>query len=321
MRAIHAGSRRRWAAIASGLTLGLFLLGGGAAAAAAPRHDAGAGTTPAVAAHTDGGLVVQAGELTLAFDGVHYLGAMQVAVRNTGAAAVSGASLQLAVPAGLWFTGVSDGGGCTGVSQVTCVLFGTFAPGTRTVLTVQFSSFAGGQPFARITGAGTVAVTSGAVPAPRESSRYAGILRGTTGSVHHPRPYQPATTYDLALTAGAPGITRDADGTYQIRVPLSVLDRTDAINVGATITIAAPAGAGFPYLDPPAVCMGWCEVPGDWFAAGESRDFAVLFSLPADTAPGGYQVTVDGDINPNGPAPIDLTPADNTVTVAFTITG
>jgi len=68
-------------------------------------------------------------------------------------------------------------------------------------------------------------------------------------------------------------------------------------------------------------CALSCPVPGprDYLTSGEVRSFALLFTLPADTAAGTYVARVHGDMNAGTvTAPADLTPQNNTV--AFTLT-
>jgi hypothetical protein len=292
--------------IAAAIAAGTVLLGATAAAAQRPADD----------------FAVRAGGLVLTKTGAHYQGTMRVSVRNLGSTAVSGGVFTIDVPAGLTVTGLNGAGGCVGTpANLTCDLLDPFEPGQARTVTISFGSFAAGAPYARITEAGRIAATYTGDPAPsaRESDDFAAILRGTNGSVWHPRPYQPSTVSDLALTGGSATVTRDETGTYAVRVPLTAQDRTDAFNIGAVVWMTAPAGAGWPRTDPPSPCFSACDVPGGWLASGERREFAVLFTMPAETAPGTYEVTFDGAMNVNGPEPVDATPADNRATVAFTI--
>jgi len=311
MTALRAWKHWPKAGVVIGLALGATLGVGGVA-------NAYTDTAPA-----DAGFVVNAGRLVLSTDGVHYTGAMPVTIRNTSHEEVPDATITLAVPAGLRLLDVAGGLGCTGGAAVSCSL-GTFGAGEQRSVAVSFASYAGPEHFARVTERGTVTVTSsGQTPDGRASDKYAGILQSQAGSVRHPRPYQPATAYDLALrSGGSPVVTRDADGVH-VRVPLVAQDRTDAVNDGALVGVAVDGldGAIFPSVDPPQPCSLLCPVPSDgWLAKGETQRFALLFSLPATTAAGTYHTQVHGDMNAGTPTPpADLTPQNNTVAFAVTV--
>jgi hypothetical protein len=291
-------------------------LGAGGVAAASTASTAS--TVPSMST-VSSGFTVHAGDLVLSRAAGTYTGELAVTVRNSGASPVADAVLGLHVPAGLRFTGLTGGGGCTGTSDVLCGL-DAFAAGERRTITVSFGSYAGPARFARVTERGTVTVTGGGSTA---ASGYTGILKSSSGSVRHPRPYRPSTAYDLAMRAGGgPVVTRDASGV-SVRLPLVAQDRTDAFNDGALVQVAIDGSdlTIFPSVDPPAPCVLSCPVPGprDYLTAGEVRSFAVLFTLPADTAAGTYVARVHGDMNAGtGTAPADLTPQNNTV--AFTLT-
>jgi hypothetical protein len=270
-------------------------------------------------ASTPSGFGIHAGDLVLSRVDGTYTGTMAVAVRNAGTSSVPDAVLALHVPAGLRLTGLTGGGGCTGTSDVTCGL-DPFAAGERRTVTVSFGSYAGPARFARVTERGTVTVTGGGSTA---ASQYNGILKSSSGSIRHPRPYRPSTDYDLAMRAGGgPVVTRDASGV-SVRLPLVARDRTDAFNDGAVVGVAIDGSdlTIFPSVDPPVPCGLVCPVPGDrdYLADGDVRSFALLFTLPADTAAATYVARVHGDMNAGtGTAPADLTPQNNTV--AFTLT-
>jgi len=311
MRASNGSNRWRRAGITAALALGMTLLGGAATA------------TAATAKPTDG-FLVRTGSLVLTHDGTHYLGNLRVSVRNLGSAPVSYGDFSVDIQAGLTMIGLDGVVTCMGFfPHADCVIDGTIEPGKAKTVTLTFGSFAAPERFARITGAGRVtAKPSGTSnPGPLATDDFAGVLRGSNGSVRHPRPYQPSTVSDFALTSGAPVVTRDeVSGEFLVRAPLTAQDRTDAFNVGGAVDFSLPAGAGFRGTDPSAVCAGVCDVPGGWMASGESRDFAMLFTMPAGTAPGTYQATFSGYMNTNsGTAPADATPANNSVTVTFTI--
>jgi hypothetical protein len=312
MRVTNGSPRWRRAGITAALALGMTLLSGVATANAA-----------AVAKPTEG-FVVRTGSLVLTHDGTHYLGNLKVSVRNIGSTAVAYGDFGIDIPAGLTLAGLDGVIACIGVfPHADCSINGTIEPGQVKTVTLTFGSFAAPERFARVTGAGQVTAKPNGTtnPGPWATDNFAGVLRSSTGSVRHPRPYRPSTVSDFALTDGTPVVMREESGDFLVRVPLTAQDRTDAFNVGGVVGYSLPAGAGFPRMDPPAICMGVCDVPpGTWMASGESRDFAMLFTMPAGTAPGNYQATFAGYMNVNtGTAPTDATPDNNAVTVTFTI--
>jgi hypothetical protein len=260
---------------------------------------------------------VTAGPLVLSHDGTKYTGTMRITVRNVGHAPADGATLLLGVPAGLRFLGVDNGGACMLGDPIGCALFDPPAAGQRATYTLSFGSYAAGARNARRTGSATVTVKPSGETASAGSASYAGVLRGTSGTVRHPRPYHPATTYDGVIGAETPLVEPDGTGGYNVRIPLTVRNRTDAANDGAFIVITAPEGSGFPSVDPTAICMSGCEVPGGWLAKGESRSFAVLFTF-RPVGPGPYLVTIRAAMNAFPQQP-DVTPDDNVVTVDLII--
>jgi hypothetical protein len=300
LKLIGGGAQRTLAVGA--LTMGMLVAGAGVAAA----------ETPGAARFR-----VTAGPLVLSHDGGRYTGTMRLTVRNIGGAPADGASMLLGVPAGLRFLGVSDGV-CFGVEPASCGLFTVPAPGERVTYTVSFGGYAAPARYARRTDRATVTVTPSGTTAGGGSASFTGVLRGTSGTVHHPRPYRPATTYDAAIrAAGTPVVEPEGSGGYAVRIPLTVRSRTDARNEGAIVWITGPEGTGFPSVDPPAICMSACAVPGGWMGAGESRSFAVLFTL-RPVGPGPYRVTIRAAMA-NGVEEPDRTPADNVVTVDLSI--
>jgi hypothetical protein len=295
------GSAGRFLAVGA-LAMGMLAAGAGVAAA----------DTTAAARFR-----VTAGPLVLSHDGTHYTGTMRVTVRNVGHAPATDASLSLGVPPGLKFLGVDNGGGCIGANPIGCTLFDPPAAGKRTTYTLSFGSYAAPARFARRTDSATVTVRPGGTTAVAGSANYNGVLRGTSGTVRHPQPYHPATTYDAAILAEIPLVDPDGTGGYNVRIPLTVSSRTDAANDGAFIVITRPEGSGFPSVDPSAVCTGGCEVPGGWLAKGETRTFAVLFTF-RPVGPGPYVVTIRVGMNVFPEQPDD-TPDDNVVTVDLNI--
>lgn len=269
----------------------------------------------AVASAAPTGFVVHAGDLVLSSVAGRYTGTMPVSVRNTTDEPVTSPFMKITLPDGLRFEGggdgvcliLDDGWGCNPR---------TFAAGERRTVTLDFSSSAGPERFARITGTATVTVTNAlATPDAWATDRYAGVLRSIFGSVHHPRPYTPSTVYDLAMSAdGSPVVTRD-DTAVRIRLPLVVRYRTDANNDGASV-VATVNGTSVPVsVDPPVPCGSQCPIPGErLLVKGDVRYFALLIRMPPETAAGTYQVQTHAETHLDfAPPPVDVTPQDNTV--------
>jgi hypothetical protein len=306
---VNATTARRWtlAAATAAATIGAIGF-------------AGIGVVQAAAPST---FNVTTGSLYLTKSGAHYLGDLTIRVTNTTATDVSNANLKVTFPAGLTLTSLNGAWGCVGdFEQYQTCGVDTIAAGETKVITLGFGSFAGSSTVARVTAAGAVTVSQDlSAPGASESSAYRGVLRSSNGSIRNPQPYTPSTAHDSALTSAGTGVvTRDADGTYNVRIPLTIADHTDAFNTGMLVPTAAPAGAGFPSIDPSGVCTSWCEIDGSWASLGETRSFAVLFTMPADTAAGTYSATMTSAMNANtGGEPADATPADNAVTASFVI--
>jgi hypothetical protein len=221
-----------------------------------------------------------------------------------------------------------DGAGFCAISApqaMSCRLHDdVFEPDERQTIVIHFDGFAAPEPWARSTERGNVTVTAADDPSGAlrgETARYAAVLKSSTGSVRNPRPYRPSSQYDLSLALGEATVTRGVDGVYTVRVPVTLRNHTDAYNVGALVRIVPPAGAGFPGVDPPVPCTSICEVPGyRIMVAGEERRFAAVFTLPAATAPGTYEVEITGHLNTNGALADERTPHDNTGRASVVVT-
>jgi hypothetical protein len=123
------------------------------------------------------------------------------------------------------------------------------------------------------------------------------------------------------VSAGDATLTRQADGSYAGRIPVTMTWGGDAPHheLGAEFTF--PEGVEFQGVDPSEVCAGyWCSVPGGRFMVGETRTFDALVTAPADTPPGVLgSGSVRGYANWFGDSGMpDVDPSDNTA--AFTLT-
>jgi hypothetical protein len=270
------------------------------------------------------GLVVSAGPLVLSYNGTRYLGSMQVTARNNGSTVLSDLGLTAVVPAGLDPLNGSGISGCVGgLDQLWCGV-NAIQPHTTATMTLNFGSSAAPADVARVTATGSVTVASSSSqnpPGRQEISNFAGVLASTSGSVSHPRPYRPSTVNDLAVSAGTASVTSNADGSLRVSLPVTVVDRTDAANTSAEVYVGIPPGSVFMGTNPAQPCGATtCQVPGNyWMSSGESRTFDVLFTMPAGTAPGDYQVDLVTWLEPNGS--MDQAGADSRTTVTVTIAG
>ncbi|WP_204010159.1 hypothetical protein [Virgisporangium aurantiacum] len=313
MNLIHGGRRLMAVGVLSLAALAFV----GSAAAASP---AVAGQAPATGPAK---FTVDTAPLVLSHDGTHYTGDLRVTVRNVGGEASENTMMELGLPAGLRFN--SSDGVCTfGEARVYCAMFGGIEPGARKTYTLSFGSWAAPSARARITSVADLTVTpdgEGATGA--ASDTYAGILKSTTGSIRHPRPYAPSTVARTQLTAG-PAAIRELPGTagtreFEVRIPVTVRAGNDIPNDFGVVRIAKPEGTSLPHTEPSAVCTLDCEVPGDWMAAGETRTFDIVFTYNPATLPVDEKVTLEGVMNHGGLIQPEATPARNTATVPLTI--
>jgi hypothetical protein len=286
----------------------------------------GAGATAAVAAGP-ARLAVDAAPLVLSHDGVRYTGDLRVTVRNTGGTTADSVSLLFGVPAGLKYETNNGAGVCVfGPNEVGCGMFGAIEPGERVTYRLSFGAFAAPAARARVTATATLTVSPGSPEGPGAGSdTFAGILRGTTGSIRHPRPYAPATEARTQVTAG-PAVVQaqpDVPGTYEVRIPVTVRAGNDIPNDFASVSATAPPGGGFVHTDPSTVCTSVCDVPGSpmWFAAGETRTFALVFSYTPPSLPVAETVTVRVEMRWGAIVQPEAAPARNTATVPLTIAG
>jgi hypothetical protein len=234
--------------------------------------------------------------------------------------------LRIGVPAGLQFLG-SDGvclpsGGAP--DETVCGMFDAIEPGAQKTYTVAFASSAAPSARARITAAADLTVSPDTDGGPGAASdTYAGILKSTTGSIRHPRPYTPSTVARTQVTAG-PAAVQELPGTpgtreFEVRIPVTVRAGNDIPNDRGVVSAIAPAGSGLPHTEPSAVCTDVCELPGGWMAAGETRTFQIIFTYSTTTVPVNETVTVEVGMIYRNIAQPEATPAHNTATVPLTI--
>jgi hypothetical protein len=150
-------------------------------------------------------------------------------------------------------------------------------------------------------------------------------LRGTNGKIKDPVPYVQDTQTDITLTAAASvTLTRQEDGSYLGRLPMTVSWVGDAPNYEAWIDLPLPDGWYTPDTDPSANAPCWqgCTVPGGAFFDGDVRTFDMLIHAPEDTVAGAAG-TATATVAANwGFTPLtDVSPENNAVTFSYTVAG
>lgn len=228
-----------------------------------------------------------------------HTGSVRIAIRNTGDEPVGG-NLIITEPIAGTLADVDGASGCglgetpdgRGISY--CGLDSEIAPGATGVVTVDFRAPARPQPFAQR------APQRGSVQLGDVTAEFPALFRSTSGSLRQPRPYVQDTAGALAVTAGDVTLTRQADGSFQGRVPVTVRNNGDARHLGMWAVVATPAGLGeWADIVPSNVCLPSSELPvppggestgcgldGGLLAEGEERTFEWVLTAPAETAVG-----------------------------------
>ena len=286
------------------------------------------GSAPALPAPVSPGppkITIETEGPVLSHNGQKYFGTMIVTVRNRGGQATSARMLRIGLPNGLKLISAYPANDCLsfGTPYVDCLTDEYLAPGDVVTYAVIFASGAAPVERARVTDTKLVTI----VPAQSDPAdgEFAGILRGTTGSVADPVPYTPATTARTVVTAG-PAHAEEVKSTtgtpeYAVRIPVTIHAGTDLPNDYAGITISAPPGSGFAQTDPTAdFCTpAVCGIPG-WMAAGETRQFDVIFTYHPPTVPVTATVGLVANMYSGGVAQPEESPAHNSVEVPLVIT-
>ncbi|MEV6632985.1 hypothetical protein AB0M54_19775 [Actinoplanes sp. NPDC051470] len=176
-----------------------------------------------------------------------------------------------------------------------CDLWDGIQPGATRIVDLRFASPSKPEAFAQITPDPAVLDLGGGTPI-----RVPTVFRSTTGSLADPVPYQQDTVADVSLTAGDVTLTRQADGTFEGRVPVTVRNNGDAQNWGAVTEVALPAGLDeWPGLEslescvkagtlppPPGGETYQCDVTGGMLNEGESRTAQWVLRAPEGTPAG-----------------------------------
>lgn len=195
--------------------------------------------------------------------------------------------------------------------------------GEQLTFQVEFSSPVGAQTDPRLACCGSVQVAVLAdgveVPDPRPGDNTAtvtAVLRGTSGSVDDPRPWQPADDADVSVSAGDLTMTQGPDGTYRGDLTVTVRYAGEVTNDWLDVRVAPPPGTAFAGVTGAGTC--WPGGDGSWTCATEDgfvdgQQATLLFHLTADTPPmPGVVGTVHAEARYGQDALPDRTPDDNT---------
>ena len=137
-----------------------------------------------------------------------------------------------------------------------CALLEPLEPGATLEVVADFRSPAKPQPFARR------AVQAGTVEAGGAATEFSTLFRSTGGSIDDPRPYTPDTVGALDVTAGDVTLTRQADGSFEGRVPFTVHNDGDAPHDYVLADIALPGTVDeWPSLEPSWMCFSGTGLP------------------------------------------------------------
>ncbi|WP_328470894.1 hypothetical protein OHA21_05740 [Actinoplanes sp. NBC_00393] len=253
------------------------VLGGGVAAQAAPADNV---------TFTLNRLVLQPAEYG-------HTGSIRIVIRNRTSEPFSG-GVTITEPLPYTTTKTEGASGCmldkTPDNRTIsyCGMDYVIEPGRSGVVTVQFRSPSKPQPFAQI------APTNGSIEIGGVTTEFSALFRSTTGSLRNPRPYVQDTTPALSVAAGDVTLTRQEDGTFAGRVPVTVRNNGDAAHRGLGAELRSPAGVDpLSNIEPSEGCfpiedgLGTiCSVDGGQLAEGQERSFEWLLTAPAGTPAG-----------------------------------
>lgn len=281
-----------------------------------------AGAATATAAGPD----VTAQRLVLTPTDQGYVGTLTATVTNPGRTATS-VDLRVTEPAGASFTTIDPGGPCLYQDLVENRIVadcygGRIEPGASMTFQFGFHVWTTARDYPMVARGGEIAVRPSGASRPSDTARFTTLFAATTGSLQHPRTYEQATATDLAIRGDAVVLTRQADGSLQGRLPVTVRYGNDAPSFRVNVAANLPAGVlvwGTDPQDEPSFPDSF-TVPGGRFMPGEERTFDVILRAPAGTPAGDLGTgtfTAAGSYFPGLPVP-DVDPADNTT--AFTVT-
>ncbi|MER7588352.1 hypothetical protein ABTW72_12515 [Micromonospora sp. NPDC127501] len=278
---------------------------------------------PAIAASGD--TAVSVGRLVLEPTDRGYAGSLQVTVNYRGhEASYLKLAVSEAVPGA--FDGLDPADPCVyGVAEpartIHChVPGGALQPGERRKFTVDFRVLTTTRPYAMVTSGGKVAITTGDRNPANDTAAFSALFRSTTGSLRAPRPYVRDTNTNSVVNAGPSVLTRQEDGSWLGRVPMTVRVAGDAAHDAYWLTPTLPSGVEIGGTEPADVCTASCMVAGGTFMPGEERKIDLLIWAPAEVAPGDLgtgSVHLGASFGWGGLL-TDVDPADNVATFAIT---
>ncbi|WCN80952.1 hypothetical protein [Micromonospora sp. LH3U1] len=271
---------------------------------------------------------VSAGRLVLEPTEGGYQGTLPVTITNRSRIAEY-YSIQVLEPVAGSFDGLRPTGACVNGGRVenrrvmACGVDGPdLKPGERRTLSVTFEVRTAPRSYAMIAKGGRVEVVPGHTQQVADGANFTARFRGTDGSLRNPRPYVQDTSANASLTAGTDALTltRQADGTYAGRLPVTVRYAGDAPHDYLAVRAALPAGVEIAGTDPQdSPSFGeFFDVPGGRMNAGEVRTFAVLFRAPTETVVGdlgAVELTLSTRYGADEVA--DASPADNSLQVTL----
>jgi hypothetical protein len=261
------------------LGAGIALLGAAAPAAAAP------------AAAAPGDSSVSVGRLVLEPTDRGYAGSLPVTVTYRGDAPAQ-LDLTITEPVPGAFAGTTPADPCfyssaRPVRTIYCqVPGGALQPGERRRFTVDFQVLTTVRPYPMSTSGGRVTVATGDGNPANDTAGFTALFRATTGALGDPRPYVRDTGTDATVTAGAASLSRQEDGSWLGRVPVTVRVNGDAAHDAYWLAPTLPAGVRLVGIEPEGSCAAHCEVAGGPFVPGEERTVSLLLQAPAEVAPG-----------------------------------
>ncbi|WP_446216997.1 hypothetical protein [Micromonospora sp. IBHARD004] len=311
------------------LVFGTALTMLGAAVAIAGTPVSAATTTTVV---TQGTATASTGRLVLEPTERGYLGDQSITVRNTGTRTGYFRLIFREPVAGSFETSDPDqfcqalGAETKGIRLTYDCYLNAIEPGQELTFQLRFRVLTDTRAYAMRATGGRIAIDEDVLTAGPHSdyAPFNTLFRSTTGSVRNPVGYVQDTSYDssIVLHTDEVVLTRQPDGWYRGRLPVTVRYGTDAPH--SHLSLAAPVADGlaiFWATDPAgAPCWVTCEPPGEIrFMKGEERSFALLFEAGPDSVPGTVReatVSVAPQWHESLP---ETDPADNVRTVRFRI--
>ncbi|MEU2612848.1 hypothetical protein ABZ570_14910 [Micromonospora sp. NPDC007271] len=290
-----------------------------------------ASAAPAAAAPASGSPAadVSVGQLVLEPTARGYQGNLPITVTNRGRTETY-FSVTIVEPVGGSIGNLSPESACgyQGLRDnrrvVDCMVPGpNLKPGQRRSFSVAFEALTTPRNVAMVAPGGQVSVNAGnGSQEIADTEDFTALFRSTTGSLRNPVPYvQDSQARASISTAGAATLVRQADGSYQGRLPVTVAWAGDTAHDLLFVDATLPAGVQVWGTDPQDLPSFFTNfpVPGGRFMAGEQRNFDVLLRAEPETVPGDLgRVTFELSTNWDGDVVADADPADNTA--SFTVT-